>query len=102
MIILDTNVISELLRPSPATRVKTWLSAQDGSGIYFTAIGEAELRSGVALLPAGKRRAALWAARSVNSTARSRRSPARTAPVQPPDTVDYEGCGIPVTDPWNA
>ena len=59
MIILDTNVISELLRPSPAAQVEAWLSALDGAKVYFTAIGEAELRHGVAIMPAGKRRAAL-------------------------------------------
>ena len=59
MIVLDTNVLSELLRPTPARQVETWLSAQDGSEIYFTAIGEAELRHGVAIMPAGKRRAEL-------------------------------------------
>ena len=59
MIVLDTNVLSELLRPKPATQVETWLSAQDGSEIHFTAVGEAELRHGVAIMPAGKRRAEL-------------------------------------------
>ncbi len=59
MIILDTNVLSELLRPGPAAQVEAWLSAQDGAAVYFTAVGEAELRHGLALLPAGKRRSAL-------------------------------------------
>ena len=59
MIILDTNVVSELLRPAPATAVEAWLSAQDGAAVFFTAIGEAELRLGVAILPAGRRRTAL-------------------------------------------
>jgi predicted nucleic acid-binding protein len=59
MIILDTNVLSELLRPAPARQVERWLSAQDGAKVYFTAVGEAELRHGVALLPTGKRRKAL-------------------------------------------
>ena len=59
MIILDTNVVSELLRPAPAKQVEAWLSAQDGATVYFTAVGEAELRHGVALLPAGRRRTAL-------------------------------------------
>ena len=62
MIILDTNVLSELLRPEPAKQVERWLSAQDGSKVYFTTVGEAELRHGVALLPAGKRRNALTTA----------------------------------------
>ena len=59
MIILDTNVISELLKPSPAPQVEAWLSALDGTEVYFTAIGEAELRHGVAIMPESRRRAAL-------------------------------------------
>lgn len=59
MIIVDTNVISELFRPAPARQVETWLADQDGANLYFTTIGEAELRHGVAILPSGKRRTAL-------------------------------------------
>ena len=59
MIILDTNVLSELLRPDPSRQVERWLAAQDGTKDYFTTVGEAELRHGVAILPAGKRRNAL-------------------------------------------
>jgi predicted nucleic acid-binding protein len=59
MIILDTNVVSELLRPAPSSAVEAWLSAQDGAAVFFTAIGEAELRLGVAIRPAGRRRTAL-------------------------------------------
>jgi predicted nucleic acid-binding protein len=62
MIVLDTNVLSELLRPTPAPQVEAWLAAQDGASVYFTAVGEAELRHGVAILPAGRRRTALGAA----------------------------------------
>ncbi|GAA0283612.1 type II toxin-antitoxin system VapC family toxin [Rhodovulum strictum] len=59
MIILDTNVISELLRPAPEPKVEHWLSAQDGLTVYLTAISEAELRYGLAIMGNGKRRAAL-------------------------------------------
>ena len=59
MIIVDTNVISELLRPAPERQVEQWLSAQDGLSIYLTAISEAELRYGLAIMGKGKRRAAL-------------------------------------------
>ena len=59
MIVLDTNVVSELLRLVPSSQVEAWLSAQDGEQVYFTAVGEAELRHGVAVLPAGRRRTAL-------------------------------------------
>lgn len=56
MIVLDSNVVSELLRSSPEKQVEAWLSVQDGAMVYFTTVGEAELRYGVAILPAGKRR----------------------------------------------
>ena len=59
MIVLDTNVVSELLRPAPAQLVEAWLAAQDGASVYFTTVGEAELRHGVAILPGGRRRTAL-------------------------------------------
>ena len=59
MIILDTNVISELLRPAPEPKVEHWLSAQDGLNVYLTSISEAELRYGLAIMENGKRRAAL-------------------------------------------
>jgi predicted nucleic acid-binding protein len=56
MIIVDTNVVSELLRPTPEPRVEGWLAAQDGLDIYLTAISEAELRYGVAIVDNGKHR----------------------------------------------
>jgi toxin FitB len=56
MIIIDTNVISEMLRPTPEPAVEAWLGEQDGLSIYLTAISEAELRYGVAIMTNGKRR----------------------------------------------
>ena len=62
MIIIDTNVISELLRPTPEPAVEEWLGEQDGLSIYLTAISEAELRYGVAIMSSGKRRDGLGVA----------------------------------------
>jgi predicted nucleic acid-binding protein len=59
MLILDTNVISELLRAKPANEVAAWLASQDSEVVFFTAVGEAELRHGIAILPAGRRRRSL-------------------------------------------
>jgi len=56
MIIIDTNVISELIRPTPEPAVEAWLGEQDGLSIYLTAISEAELCYGVAIMTSGKRR----------------------------------------------
>src|SRR6266566_742475 len=59
MIVLDTNVLSEAIRPVPSRRVLDWLAAQQPSGLFTTAISEAELFYGLALLPAGKRSTSL-------------------------------------------
>lgn len=56
MILLDTHVISEPLRPAPEARVIEWIDAQAMDTLFLSAITVAELRAGVALLPAGKRR----------------------------------------------
>lgn len=62
MFLLDTNIISELLRPSPDPAVETWVDDRRATDLYFSAIGEAELHYGVAVLPAGRRRPALASA----------------------------------------
>lgn len=59
MILLDTNVVSEPLRSAPDARVVQWLDAQPMETLFLSAITVAELRAGVAMLPAGKRRASL-------------------------------------------
>ena len=61
MIVLDTNVISEPLRQAPEKRVTEWIDAQALETLYLSAITVAELRFGLAALPAGKRRDRLQA-----------------------------------------
>ena len=62
MFLLDTNVVSELLRASPDPGVEAWVGDCPATELYFSAIGEAELRYGVAIMPAGRRQAALASA----------------------------------------
>lgn len=59
MIVLDTNVISEPLKAAGDPAVLAWLDQQDIETLYLTTIGLAELRHGVAALPAGRRRSSL-------------------------------------------
>ena len=59
MILLDTNLMSEPLRQAPEPRVIEWIDAQAMETLFLSSITVAELRAGVALLPAGKRRAGL-------------------------------------------
>ena len=62
MFVLDTNVVSELMRPAPEPTVEAWVTSRRAGDMYFSAVSEAELRYGVAILPAGRRRVALAAA----------------------------------------
>lgn len=62
MIILDTNVVSELMKPAPATVVVRWVDAQPSASLYTTAVTQAEILCGVALLPNGRRRESVAAA----------------------------------------
>lgn len=56
MILLDTNVVSEPLRPEPNARVIEWIDAQPIETLYLSAMTVAELRAGVALMPVGRKR----------------------------------------------
>ena len=62
MIVLDTNVLSETLRPLPSVKVLEWMRSEPASALFTTSITEAELLYGIALLPAGRRRQSLEAA----------------------------------------
>lgn len=59
MIVLDTNVVSEVMRPQPSAFVLDWLGRRRPEDVFVSAITEAEVRSGVAILADGKRRVAL-------------------------------------------
>lgn len=55
-LLLDTNVLSELMRPMPDQAVVKWLDAQSINDVYISSITVAEIRLGIALLPSGRRR----------------------------------------------
>lgn len=55
-VLLDTNVLSELLRAQPDAKVMTWVAAQPADGLFVSAVTQAEMLLGARLLPSGKRR----------------------------------------------
>jgi predicted nucleic acid-binding protein len=138
MVVLNTNVVSELMKAPPRPSVKLWLAAQLRPNVYISAITEAELRLGVSLLPDGRRRDALAvdmeamiteefagrvlafdspAAKAFAAIVTDRRRSGR--PIAIPDAQiaaiarsrgasvatrnvgDFEGCGVPVINPWD-
>ena len=56
MIVLDTNVLSELMRAEPAEAVLHWMTGQPASALYVTTLSYAEILLGIGLLPEGQRR----------------------------------------------
>jgi toxin FitB len=61
MIVLDTNVVSEIMLPAPDARVLRWIDRQPPQSIWITAINLYEIRFGLQSMPAGKKQAALLA-----------------------------------------
>lgn len=59
MIILDTNAVSEVMKPAPSEPVLRWLAAQDRLSIFVTVITQAEMLYGVEALASGKRKQSL-------------------------------------------
>jgi predicted nucleic acid-binding protein len=62
VIVVDTNVVSELMRPSPAHQIREWASAQTRGELSTTAVTVAEIRYGLERMPAGRRKDSLLAA----------------------------------------
>ena len=59
MIVLDTNVVSELMKPGPSAAVLAWMGGRDRLELHTTSVTQAEILDGVLLLPAGRRRRAV-------------------------------------------
>jgi toxin FitB len=62
VIVLDTNVLSEVLKPLPSEAVLRWLGGQNRLAVFTTTITQAEVLYGIEVLPPGKRRVRLSAA----------------------------------------
>jgi predicted nucleic acid-binding protein len=56
VIVIDTNVISEVMKPSPSLAVLEWLNQQNSNSLFVSTITLGEIEYGLRILPAGKRR----------------------------------------------
>ncbi|MEY9523988.1 putative nucleic acid-binding protein [Bradyrhizobium japonicum] len=62
MILLDTSVVSEVMKPGPHASVRDWLDAQAAETVFLSSVSIAELLFGIGALPRGKRKDGLAAA----------------------------------------
>lgn len=62
MLALDTNVLSETLKPAPDARVIAWLNEQPRPSLFTTTVSRGEILYGIRILPEGQRRQRLWGA----------------------------------------
>lgn len=140
VIVIDTNVLSELAKPAAEPAVVAWANAQPIEDLYTTAVTEAEMLFGLACMPAGRRQQRLrraietafsallaghvlsfdrTAARAYGDLAAERRRLGRlvdsadlqiaaiarargASAIATRNTRDFEGCGTPLINPWQA
>ncbi|ALK10943.1 type II toxin-antitoxin system VapC family toxin [Blastochloris viridis] len=72
MFVLDTNVVSELMRPAPAEKVSSWVNAVSRGDLFITTFTQSEILFGIAKMPNGARRDALAARAGIMFTDRFR------------------------------
>ena len=139
MIVVDTNVISELMRTEPSSLVLSWFGTQDPSALFLSAVTEAEPSTGMRTVSLASSRELLIAAidavidedfadrflpfdseaaKAYAVIAAARRAAGRPiadadcqiaaialglgAMVATRNVKDFEGCGVPVINPWDA
>lgn len=138
MVVLDTNVISELFKPTPDPKVMAWVGSLPGDALFTTAVTRGELLFGLYCMPEGRRRndllqglthlfeqklaghvlaydgAAADAHAAIAAARRTQGRPvgqfdmmiagivhSRGATLATRNVRDFEGCGIPLVDPWH-
>lgn len=88
VIVVDTNVVSELMRPSPSPRVRDWVNAQAPGELCTTAVTVAEIRYGLERLPDGFDAQIAAICRTHGAALATR------------NTKDFRETGIDLIDPW--
>jgi len=111
MTVLNTNVVSEALKPDPEGKVVAWLRGQQRSEAFITSITQAEVLYGVDSLPEGKRKSGLandienlllheFQGRVLPFDEKAVRS--RNAVLATRNIKDFEHCGVNPINPWEA
>ena len=117
MFILDPNVLSNAMAAQPAPAVAAWMAGQPPELLFTAWICQAEILSGIAILPEGRRRASLEAAADAmfrddfagrvlpfdgGSDDSGEFARTKGASVVTRDLGDFEACGLTLIDPWRS
>jgi predicted nucleic acid-binding protein len=103
MFVLDTNVLSAMMSAAPVPQVAAWVSGQPAELLFTATICQAEILSGLSIMPEGRRRSDLEAAARamfdlmIAAVARSQGASVVTRNVD-----DFEACGVGIVNPWDA
>lgn len=116
MIVFDTNVLPELMRPTPSEAVLRWFAGRSAATLFTTTITQAEILFGLALLPEGRRRNDLLTAAeqmfaedfadrvlpfdSMAAKAFAPIAASRGGALATRDVADFLDCGVPIVNPW--
>ena len=112
MIVLDTNVVSEAMKPAPNAAVVAWLNDQAAETLYITSVTLAELLFGIQVLPFDTEAARCYAELAVAARNGGRGFPtpdgyiaaiaaSRGFIVASRDTAPFEAAGVAVINPWS-
>jgi hypothetical protein len=101
MLVFDTNVVSAMMGTRPVPEVEAWVARYPIESLFTTAINQAEILAGLAIMPDGRRRD-LEPDWTPDCDTRSHASIARGQGgiVVTRNTADFEGCGIALINPW--
>ncbi len=88
---LDTNMLSEIMRPEPDNQIADWIVRQPSNALFTAAVCRAEILSGLVIMPSGTVDLMLAAIARV-----------RGATVVTRNVADFEGVGLAIVDPWDA
>jgi hypothetical protein len=116
MIVLDTNLLSEVLRPDPSPPVTGWFESESPRELFVTTIAQAEILHGIEILPDERRKAALrenflpffeqfagrvLAVDEASASAFAAIALSRKASLCTRNVKDFARCGIALINPWD-
>jgi toxin FitB len=106
MIVVDTNVLSELTKPVPSPNVLAWYDEQSIQDLFTTSITQAEIQVGVDRLPKGRRRVAercrLGRPIEIMDAQIAAIALSHRAVIATRDAADFAHCGVRIVNPWSS